>query len=155
MHQWQNLPTTSPGIRLPDQAQRPCGCNERPKKKWNRFWKGFKPRSLYLKLHILDLFLSCITYRLFKQFSTLIFDLIDTNIEEQTLIFANTRSDVDRLYNVIINYREANQKKTWEVQKIHGGLQVTYICFPISADLTRTFSNLNEKRQLEDSKVVK
>jgi len=65
-----------------------------------------------------------------------VFDLIDTNIEEQTLIFANTRSDVDRLYNVIINYREANQKKTWEVQKIHGGLQ-------------------NEKRQLEDSKVVK
>jgi len=52
-----------------------------------------------------------------------VFDLIDTNIEEQTLIFANTRSDVDRLYNVIINYREANQKKTWEVQKIHGGLQ--------------------------------
>ena len=53
-------------------------------------------------------------------------DLIDSNIDKQTLIFVNIRDDVDRLYDVIMQYRDNNNKTEWEIEKLSGRYKVQF-----------------------------
>lgn len=50
-----------------------------------------------------------------------LFDLISKNIENQTLIFIETRRDVENLYKVIRKYKESSHLDNWRIARIHAG----------------------------------